>query len=116
MITSARPLIGRLQEELGLSLRGPSPWRAALCTFVAFVVIGALPLSAFIWQSIFPGRWADPFAASAVLTGLAFFAVGALKSLFIEDHWSKAGLETLGIGALAALLAYVVGPALRGLV
>jgi VIT1/CCC1 family predicted Fe2+/Mn2+ transporter len=103
-----------IREEFGLALDSPSVWRAAFTTFVAFVAIGAIPLLAFVVH-LFAGTGADPFPASVALTGVAFFAVGAVKSRFIDDHWSKAGFETLGIGGLAALLAYLVGLGLRGL-
>jgi VIT1/CCC1 family predicted Fe2+/Mn2+ transporter len=52
---------------------------------------------------------------SAALTGLAFFAIGALKSHFVEQRWYIAGLETLGVGGLAAILAYLIGMALSNL-
>ncbi len=104
-----------LQEELGMSLQGPSAWRAARSTFAAFVVIGLLPLLAFIFRLALPGAVPNPFLISAILTGLAFFAVGALKSRFVEQRWLAAGLETLGVGGLAAVLAYGLGAALRGL-
>ena len=104
-----------LQEELGMSLGGPSAWRAALSTFAAFVVIGLLPLLAFIFRLALPGAVPSPFLTSAILTGLAFFTVGALKSRFVEQSWLAAGLETLGVGGLAAVLAYGLGVALRGL-
>ncbi len=104
-----------LQDELGLSLRGPSAMRAAAATFLAFVIIGALPLLAFILELIAPGLLGSPFAASAVLTGAAFFVVGALKSRVVGERWYTAGLETLAIGGLAAVLAYIIGALLRGL-
>ena len=104
-----------LQDELGLPLRGPSAWRAGGSTFAAFVVIGMLPLLAFVSPLVFSGRPAEPFLTSAVLTGVALFVVGAIKSRFVEQRWHVAGLETLGIGGLAAVLAYLIGMALRNL-
>ena len=104
-----------LQEELGLSLRGPSPWRAATMTFVAFAAAGLVPLLSFISQFTFAGRPSDPFLVSVILTGLVFFAVGAFKSPFVEQRWYVAGLETLGIGGVAAVIAYLIGSLLRGI-
>lgn len=103
-----------IQEEYGLPLDGPSPVRAAVATFAAFVVVGALPLLAFIAE-LLPGAGPPrPFLWSAGLTGIAFFLVGALKSRVVAERWLRAGMETLGVGAVAATLAYVVGVLLRG--
>ena len=105
-----------LQEELGMPLAGPSPCRAAVSTFAAFVLIGVLPLLAFIWPLIAPGQPTQPFIWSGSLTAVAFFTVGALKSRFVEQHWLTAGLETLGVGGLAASLAFLVGLSLKNIV
>jgi VIT1/CCC1 family predicted Fe2+/Mn2+ transporter len=102
-------------EELGLTLGGPHPLRAALATFVAFIVIGFLPLLPFVIQYLIPGSIEEPFSGSTLLTGIAFFAVGAAKARFVEQRWYWSGLETLLIGGSAAALAYIVGWLLKGI-
>jgi VIT1/CCC1 family predicted Fe2+/Mn2+ transporter len=102
-----------LEQELGLALAGPSPWRAGGATFLAFVLLGLVPLLIFLYDLAAPGRVEDPFLWSTMLTGLAFFAVGAVKSRFVEQPWHVAGAETLAVGGIAALLAYLVGHLLR---
>ena len=104
-----------LSEELRLGPGGSSPWRAALSTFVAFLVVGMVPLLAFVFQLAWPAARFDPFLWSTVLTAAAFFLVGAAKSRFVEQKWYWSGLETLGVGGAAAGLAYLVGIMLRGL-
>lgn len=104
-----------IQEEFGLVLQGPVPGRAALSTFVAFFIIGAIPLLAFIFKMFFPGAAFDPFFVSTILTGAAFFVVGALKGRFVDHPWYSSGLETLFVGGTAAFWAYLVGVMLKGI-
>lgn len=103
-------------EESGLLPLGTSPWRAAAVTFSAFVLVGALPLLPFLMRTVLRETMPRPFLWSTVLTGLTFFAVGALKGRFVGHRWVASGLETLGVGGAAALLAFLVGGALRGIV
>jgi VIT1/CCC1 family predicted Fe2+/Mn2+ transporter len=104
-----------ITEELGLTLNGPSAIRAAIWTFAAFVLVGLVPLLPFIIQWIVPESITHPFLASTVITGLAFFSVGATKAQFVEQKWYFAGLETLIVGGSAAGLAYLVGLLLSGI-
>lgn len=106
-----------LTDEHGVSLVGPNPFRAAWTTFWAFVVIGAVPLLAFVYRIFDSGLGINrAFALSSIMTGAAFFAVGALKSRFVDQAWWSGGLITLGVGGLAATIAYGVGVLLRGIV
>jgi vacuolar iron transporter family protein len=104
-----------LQEEHGLTGSQPSPLKAALATFFAFLVIGAIPLSAYIVDLADPELLGSPFLPACILTGTAFFAVGAMKGRAVDQHWLLGGLETLGIGAFAASMAYAIGVLLRPL-
>jgi len=104
-----------LKEEWGLSLYGPSPVKAALMTFAAFVLVGLIPVLPFVVPSDADGVPPLLFAVSSVLTAAAFFGIGTLKSIFAAGQWLRSGLETLLMGGGAALLAWLVGTALRGL-
>jgi len=103
-----------LTDEMGLSLTKRSPIKAASATMVAFLVVGVIPLLSFVIQGVAPILVADPYLWSATLTAIAFFAVGAAKSKFVDQHWVWSGLETLSVGGAAAILAYLVGMALSG--
>ena len=105
-----------MREELGFALHGPSPWRAGASTFAAFTLLGFIPLLSFVLKLAWPGLIEYPFSISALLTGIAFFGVGAVKCLFVDESWYRAGLETLLIGGVAATLAYLAGAILKGLV
>lgn len=105
-----------LVDELGMSLESPSPFKAAFTTFAAFCIVGLLPLLPFIIGYIVNAGTAQLYIWSSLITAMAFFLVGAAKSVFVEQKWYWSGLETLLIGGIAAILAYIVGLALGGLV
>lgn len=105
-----------LTEEHGLALSSTDPFRAAATTFAAFVVVGFLPLCAFVIQWVAPDMIDSPYLWSTLITSAAFFAVGAAKSWFVEQPWYREGFVTLLVGGAAAGLAYLVGMWLGGLV
>ncbi|WP_153558320.1 VIT1/CCC1 transporter family protein [Roseimaritima sediminicola] len=105
-----------MTDEIGLSLVRRSPWKAALATMVAFLLVGFLPLLSFVVAAVSPEWIEHPYRLSCWLTGGAFVMVGAVKARFVEQSWVRSALETLALGAAAASLAYLVGAALAGLV
>ncbi|WP_299643907.1 VIT1/CCC1 transporter family protein [uncultured Ruegeria sp.] len=92
-----------IEGEYGLGSVDPHPMKAALATFFAFLVAGMIPLLPFL------ASVQNAFAMSAWMTMGVFFAIGALKSRWSLAPWWRSGLETLLIGGLAALIAYLVG-------
>ena len=105
-----------LTEEHGLALSSANPLRAAGTTFAAFVIVGFLPLLAFVLQWLAPGVIEFPYLWSTLITTATFFAVGAAKSWFVEQPWYREGFVTMIVGSAAAGLAYLVGMWLGGLV
>jgi len=104
-----------LTEELGMSLHRPSALKSAITTFLAFILVGFIPLAVFVLQLFTASIPPYVYLWSTVLTGFAFFGIGAAKSRFVGDSWYKSGLETLFVGGMAAVLAYVIGVMLRGI-
>ena len=98
-----------MTEEHGLPPISRSPGRAALTTFLAFIVCGSIPLMPFVLG--LPAT----VTASTALTGLTFFSIGSMRSRWSPAPWWRAGLETFAIGMSAAAMAYVVGVILGSL-
>lgn len=94
---------------------GKHPTKTALATFLSFAIIGLIPLLSFILATISPVINENKFIYSFILTGVALAFVGAVKGEIVKKHPFKAGLETLIIGGIAAILAFTVGYLLRGL-
>jgi VIT1/CCC1 family predicted Fe2+/Mn2+ transporter len=104
-----------MRFEHGVSPSPARPGRAAVATFAAFIVAGAVPLAPF-GVDLLPGAAvASAFAWSTVMTAAAFFVVGAAKGVVVARSWWRSGFETLVVGGAAAALAYAVGTALGGL-
>jgi vacuolar iron transporter family protein len=117
VITSNRDvwLDTMMSDELGFGPETTDARRAAGATFLAFVIVGFLPLAVFVVDLLTPGRIAAPFAWSAAMTAVAFFAVGSMKSRFVGQSAWRSGLETTAVGGAAATLAYLAGVLLEGL-
>ena len=97
-----------MREEHGMPAVTRSPLRAALYTFLAFVLCGSVPLIPYAL------RLPEPELPSTIMTGLTFFVIGSLRSRWSPTPWWRAGLETLAIGLLAAGVAYLIGGMLKG--
>jgi len=100
-----------LIEELGMQLQSPAPLKSALATFIAFVIVGSIPILPFVLP--LPLAPNNLFLLSAIATGIAFFLVGLLKGRALEQPALRSGMETLLVGCFAAALAYGVGAWLR---
>lgn len=96
--TLAREELGLNPDELG------SPWGAALASFLAFALGAVIPLIPFFF-----GSRLEFLVASAVLTGVVLFAVGAVLSLFTGRRAFMGGLRMLAIGAMAGAATFLIG-------
>jgi vacuolar iron transporter family protein len=102
-----------VREELGLDPSSlGSPWGAAIGSFLAFAGGALVPVLPFLFAPASEGVAIGYVIASAVLAGLALFAVGASLSLFTGRSALMSGLRQLGLGAAAATLTYVIGRAI----
>jgi len=91
------------------------PFKSALVTFLSFIVVGFIPIAPFVCNAVVPGFLLHPFGISIALTGLAFIIIGAIKAKVTKKSIFYSALETLIVGGLASLIAFVVGYLLRGI-
>ncbi len=91
------------------------PSKAALATFVSFVVIGFIPLLFFVLALVYPSLLDRAFLFSSVLTGIAFLFVGFVKGNITQKSKSYSAFETFLVGGIASLIAFLVGYLLRSI-
>jgi VIT1/CCC1 family predicted Fe2+/Mn2+ transporter len=90
-----------------LDLKEPEPQRAAKSAIAiggAYAVGGMIPLSPYMIFATTP----PALAVSSVLTAIALFGFGWLKARATGLPAMRGALQTLGIGGVAALVAYLV--------
>lgn len=95
-----------LTEELGLQLESPSPLKAAITTFAAFLAVGIVPLLPFLFADL---ELQTAFVASCIMTGIAFFSVGIARGIAVGRKPLWTGVTTMLTGGAAAAVAYGVG-------
>ncbi len=103
-----------MKEELEMTPGIRSPHSKALITFIAFIIVGLVPLLAYVLNYL--GLYnKDLFIGSSIMTALAFILIGILKSYVGESKIWRGVAETFFLGAAAAILAYFVGVILEKL-
>lgn len=91
-------------EKLGKK----TPLSIALWTLVAFIIVGFIPLVPYVFDI-------GTFQLSCLMTGVAFFGIGAVKGYVAKHGWFFSAVQTLALGTVAALIAYYVGVWLAGI-
>lgn len=99
-----------LAEEHGVGKATLKPWKSAGVTFLAFILVGAIPLMPYMVSSL---EMKQQFVISAFLAGSMFFLIGMIKSIVLEKPVILSGVRTLATGGSAALLAYFTAYFLR---
>lgn len=104
-----------MKEELQMIEETKSPIYMGLVTYISFIIIGLIPLLTYVWDYFYPIS-GNLFLISSCLTAIGFIIVGVLKTYVTETSVWKGVLETLALGAIAALVSYFVGDLLEQLV
>ena len=87
----------------------PSPWTAAVSSFVCFAIGALLPLLSFLLGS-------DELWLGLAIGGIGLFVAGALASRATAGRWWAGGFRQLALGAAAAGITYLVGSLIGGTV
>ncbi len=104
-----------MKEELEMIEEQKSPLIMGIVTYVSFILIGLIPLSIYVWDRIISVT-ENLFVWSSALTALGFIIIGTLKTYVTQTNVWRGILETLVLGAAAALVSYFVGDLLEKLI
>jgi VIT1/CCC1 family predicted Fe2+/Mn2+ transporter len=96
------------QEELGVNpSEQPSPWTAAISSFVCFALGASIPLLPYLLggQTLLP---------ALIAGGVGLFVAGAAVARFTRRTWWGSGLRQLVLGAAAAGATFLIGLLIGG--
>lgn len=98
-----RALRVHVTQELGVDPEAkPSPWIAAVSSFVMFSVGAVIPLLSFLFGS-------DELALGLAIGGVGLLIAGGLAAYFTGKAWWRGAARQLLFGAIAVAATYVVG-------
>ena len=94
------------REELGIDPDelGGSPWVAGGTSFALFAMGAIVPVIPFLF-----GSGLAAIVASALLSGLALFVVGAGITVVTGQSALRSGARQLGFGLAAAAITFAIG-------
>jgi vacuolar iron transporter family protein len=93
------------QSELGLSQHHfPNPWLSAFSAASSTAVGAFIPIIPFFFMTGFAA-----VVTAFIISILAHFAVGAVKSLITIRSWWASGLEMTVVGVIEAVVTYGLG-------
>jgi vacuolar iron transporter family protein len=99
------------QSELGLSEhRFPNPWKSAVSASISTAVGAFIPIVPFFFMSGLPA-----VIVAFVVSIVAHFVVGAVKSLITIRSWWASGFEMTLVGIIEAVVTYSLGLAFGAL-
>lgn len=103
-----------LREKTGIiDKKNEKPVFKAITTFVAFNLVGLIPLLPFIFALVIDNTSGLSsqaiFAYSSVFTALSFFSIGIISGKVVDKPPLRSGFITLIIGGTAAVVSYIVG-------
>ena len=93
-----------------------TPIKSAMATFLSFITIGFIPLFFFVLDLIYPGLIKDVFLFSIIFTAIAFLFVWSVRGAVIGKHKVSSALEIFFMGAIASLIAFLIGTFLGNLI
>ncbi len=106
-----------MKEELGLIEDEKNPINSSVNTFVGFNLVGLIPLIPFmVFMIIGIELNSEAFVYSIASVIAAFFLVGMIKGKIVKKSMLHSGINTLIIGGVAAIVAYLVGYGLNSLI
>lgn len=104
-----------MKDELAMAEQTKSPVKIGAVTYLSFISIGLIPLLIYVWDFIYEFT-GNLFLWTSICTSIGFIIIGFLKTYITETTRWKGILETLTLGAIAALVAYFVGDILEGII
>lgn len=107
-----------MKEEYDLTPQRSSAIAIGFMTFLAFIVVGLIPLVVYLMDYFFElnGEKKDLFMDASILAGITFAGIGYVKGVVSHSSRLKSLIETLLLGGIAAAISYYVGAFLEGII
>lgn len=95
-----------------------NPVGVGIATFSAFIAVGVLPVMVYLIDYL--AEWNNSantlFGYASVIAVIAFAAIGYGRSIESKESYARAIIETVLLGSIAAIIAFVLGDLLEQLI